>query len=136
MWAPADSVWHQEDAAALLNPSLYEEFILPCDVKIADSFGGCFMHMHPTGFYPYKHLLDTNMTCLELHIDAGGPNAETLYAVHKEILEHKPLLIWGQIPDGDLNWIFNNLPYQGLAVNVAVDTIEQAKAIWNKYIGL
>jgi len=129
MWAPADSVWHQEDAAALLSPSIYEEFILPCDIRIAESFNGCFMHMHPTGFYPYKQLLETPMTCLELHIDAGGPDAEELYSVHKQILEKKPLLIWGRIPEKDLDWIFGKLPHQGLAVNVAVDSVDQAKRL-------
>lgn len=135
MWAPADSVWHQEDATALLSPDLYEQFILPCDKKISDSFGGCFMHMHPTGFYPYKQLADSSMTCLELHIDAGGPDAESLYPVHTEVLKKKPLLIWGQIPDKDLDWIFDKLPHQGLAVNIAVESLDDAKRIWNKYIG-
>jgi hypothetical protein len=135
MWAPSDSVWHQEDAAALLSPNLYEEFILPCDIKIAESFNGCFMHMHPVGFYPYKQLLDSPMTCLELHIDAGGPDAEKLNTVHREILSKKPLLIWGQLTDKDLDCIFNKLSPQGLAVNVAVESIEQAQQIWNKYTG-
>lgn len=135
MWAPADSVWHQEDAAALLSPDIYEQFILPCDIKIAKSFGGCFMHMHPTGFYPYRQLLDTPMTCLELHIDVGGPDAQHLYNVHKEILDKKLLLIWGQIPDEDLDWIFHKLPHNGLAVNVAVESLDQAQRIWDKYIG-
>ena len=135
MWAPSGSIWHQEDATALLNPNIYEQFILPCDVKIAKAFNGCFMHMHPTGFYPYKQLLDTQMTALELHIDAGGPSAEKLYPVHREILDHKPLLIWGQISEKDLDWIFNKLPSQGLAVNVAIESIEQAEKIWKRYIG-
>ncbi|HBG28829.1 MAG: hypothetical protein A2Y10_03605 [Planctomycetes bacterium GWF2_41_51] len=133
MWAPAGSVWHQEDAAALLSPDIYEQFILPCDIRIAESFGGCFMHMHPTGFYPYKQMLDAPMTCLELHIDQGGPDAEKLYSVHTEILKKKPLIIWGQISDKDLDWIFSKLPHQGLAVNVAVDSIEEARRIWEKY---
>jgi hypothetical protein len=134
MWAPAKSVWHQEDAAALLSPDLYEQFILPCDLKIADSFGGCFMHMHPTGFYPYKQLILSNMTCLELHIDEGGASARELFEIHKTILAHKPLLIWGNIPEQDLDWIFSNLPAGGLAVNTMVDSLEQAHYLWKKYI--
>jgi len=134
MWAPADSIWHQEDATALLSPDLYRKFIEPCDYRIADSFAGCFMHMHPTDYYPYKELLNSDMTCLELHIDAGGPAAQQLFEVHKEILNKKPLLIWGQIQEKDLNWIFNNLPSPGLAVNIAVDNNKQAETIWQKYI--
>lgn len=134
MWAPAGSVWHQEDAAAILSPFLYEEFILPCDKRIAESFGGCFMHMHPTGFYPYRQLLNTPMTCLELHIDEGGPSAEQLYEVHRTILTEKPLLIWGNIPEKDLDWIFSKLPHRGLAVNTMVDNPEQAAYYWKTYI--
>lgn len=135
MWAPAGSVWHQEDAAAILSPSLYDEFILPCDREIAGSFDSCFMHMHPTGFYPYKQLLDTNMTCLELHIDEGGSCAQSLFEVHKQILAKKPLLIWGKLSETDLDWIFHKLPHNGLAINVAVESSDEAKRIWNKYIG-
>lgn len=135
MWAPAGSVWLQEDAAALLSPALYEEFILPCDVRIARSFGGCLMHMHPTGFYPYRQLLDTPMSCLELHIDHGGPTAEQLYGVHCHILAKKPLLIWGQLSLADLDWIFTRLPHRGLAVMTVVSSPQEAQTIWNRYIG-
>lgn len=132
MWAPPGSLWHQEDAASLLNPGLYREFIEPCDRKIAQSFGGCFMHMHPTGFYPYKQLLDASMTVLELHIDAGGPSAEQLFDVHKEILAHKPMLIWGDICDEDLEWMFLNLPGRGLAVQKVVKNVQEAEHVWSK----
>lgn len=135
MWAPADSVWHQEDAASLLNPDLYREYILPHDLEIARRFGGCFMHMHPTGFYPWRELADSDMTVLELHIDQGGPNAEALFDVHKGIMAKKPLLIWGEIPDQDLDWIFSKLPHEGLAVNTVVRDADHARQIWQKYIG-
>lgn len=135
MWAPSDSVWHQEDAAALLSPKLYEEYILPCDIRIADSFGGCFMHMHPSDFYPYKQLLSTNIKCFELHIDEGGTSAEELLPVYKEILEKKPLLIWGKLQRSDFELIFNKLPAQGVAVNTVVDNVKQAQNIWSAYVG-
>lgn len=134
MWMPADSVWHQEDAAALLSPRLYEEFILPCDKRIAEAFAGCFMHMHPTGFCPYRQLLKTKMTCLELHIDATGPSPEQLYSIHQEILAETPLLIWGHICEKGLDWIFSRLPSRGLAVHAVVDSPKQAAQYWDKYI--
>ena len=78
--------------------------------------------------------LDMEMTALELHIDEGGPSAEQLFDVHKKILARKPLLIWGDIPQHDLDWIFSNLPAQGLAVNTVVKSPEQAEALWKRYI--
>ncbi len=134
-WAPAGTIWHQEDAAALLSPDLYEEFIEPCDRKIAAAFAGCIIHQHPTGYYPVDAYLDMEMTALELHIDEGGPSAEQLFDVHKKILARKPLLIWGDIPQHDLDWIFSNLPAQGLAVNTVVASPAQAEAIWQRYVG-
>jgi hypothetical protein len=133
MWAPQGTVWHQEDAAALLSPGLYEEFIEPWDRKIAATFESCIIHQHPTGYYPVDAYLDMEMTALELHIDEGGPSAEQLFDVHKKILGRKPLLIWGDIPQQDLDWIFSKLPAQGLAVNTVVRSPDQAEAIWERY---
>lgn len=135
MWAPRGTIWHQEDAAALLSPDLYAEFIEPCDKRIADAFEGCIIHQHPTGYDPVGSYLKMGMTALELHIDEGGPSAEQLFEVHKKILAKKPLLIWGDIPEQGLDWIFGNLPTQGLAVNTVVTSPDQAQALWNRYIG-
>lgn len=134
MWAPRGTIWHQEDAAALLSPDLYEEFIEPCDREIAAAFEGCIIHQHPTGYYPVDAYLDMEMTALELHIDEGGPSAEQLFDVHKKILATKPLLIWGDICERDLDWIFSKLPPQGLAVNTVVASPEQAEALWDRYV--
>ena len=134
MWAPVGTVWHQEDAAALLSPDLYKEFIEPCDRKIASAFSNVIMHEHSTGFVPVQSYLDMDMTALEMHIDIGGPSAEELFEKHMSILEQKPLLIWGDIPEKDLDWIFDKLPCRGLAINTVVDSPEQAERLWNKYI--
>lgn len=134
MWAPEGTIWHQEDAAALLSPALYEEFIRPWDEKIAKAFPGCIMHMHPAGFYPVDQCIEMDMLALELHIDKGGPGAEQLYETHMKILKNKPLVIWGDIPEKDLDWIFEKLPPQGLAVNVVVRSREEAAGLWDRYI--
>ena len=75
------------------------------------------------------------MLALELHIDNGGPTAKELYQKHISILKYKPLLIWGILSDDDLDWIFDNLPSQGLAINVAVDSTHRANELWIKYMG-
>ncbi|MFI4911912.1 MAG: hypothetical protein ACIAQZ_09630 [Sedimentisphaeraceae bacterium JB056] len=120
-WAPAGTVWLQEDASSILSPDIYSEFILPCVEKQIAAFNGCITHMHPTGFYPYKQLVDTDMLALELHIDEGGPGAKELFGVHKEILAKKPLIIWGAITEEDLDFMFDNLPPQGLAIALALN---------------
>lgn len=132
-WAPKGTVWHQEDTAAMLSPAMYAEHFKEWDEQIVNSFENNIMHMHSTGFIPLDNYLGMNFTAMELHIDTGGPSAEALYETHKKILAKKPLLIWGDISEKDLDWIFSKLPPQGLAVNTVVDSPEQAETLYSKY---
>ena len=134
-WAPKGTVWHQEDATALLSPELYEQFIKPYDDEIIAAFDHCIMHQHSTGYTPYKQYLNMGFEALEIHIDTGGPTAEQLFDIHKEILSKKPMIIWGEIPETDLDWIFSKLPTAGLAVIAVVDSPEMAAGLWEKYCG-
>jgi len=133
-WAPKDTIWHQEDAVALLSPDLYEAFIKPWDEQIVDAFGGCIMHQHSNGYFPYEYYIKMNFTALELHIDTGGPSAESLAPVYHKIMSSKPLIIWGEIPVKDMDWIFSNLPSEGLAVITVVNSEDEARQLWEKYI--
>jgi hypothetical protein len=133
-WMPKGTVWHQEDAAALLSPDLYTEFIDPCDRRIVAAFDHVVIHQHSTGFVPTDNYLDMGMGTLELHIDTGGPSAEALFPRHLEILGRKPMIIWGDIPEQDLDWIFAKLPPRGLAIITVVDTPETAQELWRKYV--
>jgi hypothetical protein len=133
-WAFKGTIWHQEDAAALLSPALFEQFIKPFDAAIVEAFDHCIMHQHSTGYVPFEHYLEMSFTALELHIDEAGPSAEKLFDTHTRILKRKPLIIWGDIPERDLDWIFSKLPPRGLAVITVVDSPQQAEAIWHKHL--
>jgi hypothetical protein len=132
-WMPPGTVWHQEDAAALLSPDLYAQAIEPCDRQIVGAFPHVVMHQHSTGFVPTGRYLDMGMSALELHIDSGGPSAEALYDRHLAILRERPLIIWGDISPADLDWLFAKLPPQGLAIITVVQTPEQARELWRTY---
>jgi hypothetical protein len=134
VWAPKGTIWHQEDAAAILSPELYNDFIRKWDEQIVNAFEGCIMHQHSNGYFPYEFYLNMNFTALELHIDSGGPSAKSLQPVYSQIMEQKPLIIWGDIPDSDLNWIFSNLSSSGLAVITVVHDPAEAETLWKKYI--
>ena len=133
-WMPPGTVWHQEDAAALLSPDLYAEFIEPCDRQVVAAFPHVVMHQHSTGFVPTDKYLTMGMSALELHIDSGGPTAQALYERHLAILGQGPLLIWGDIPKAGLDWLFNKLPPQGLAIITVVNSPEQARHLWSTYV--
>jgi len=133
LWSPGKHIWMQEDAAALLSPRLYEEFILPADRALAAAFPRTIVHLHPTRFIPVKQLLETELSAVELHIDRDGPRAETLLPHYQRVLACKPLYIWGDLTAEDLDFVFSALPAQGLAVGVIVESPEQARSLWEAY---
>jgi hypothetical protein len=129
MWAPPGTIWHQEDAVAMLSPRLFEEFIRPCDEQIVNAFEHCILHTHPSGFLPMEAYLAMNFTAIELHVDQGGPSVQDLLKTHRQILKSKPLLIWGRLGADDLDLLFTQLPPQGLAILLTVNDPAQARAI-------
>lgn len=133
-WVPAGTVWHQEDAVALLSPELYAQFIEPFDRQIVAAFPHVVMHQHSTGFVPTDTYLDMGVSVLELHIDSGGPSAQDLFERHLAILKRRPLIIWGDIPPAGLDWLFSKLPPQGLAIITVVNTPDQARDLWRTYV--
>ena len=134
LWAPGRCIWLQEDAAALLSPELYERFILPHDRRIAAAFPYCLMHLHPARYIPYRPLLDSELAVIEIHIDKGGPSARDLLPVYREVLQAKPLLVWGDLSPDDVRTLVEELPPEGLALQVVVDSPDEAWAIYDAYL--
>lgn len=132
VWTPGKTIWFQEDAAALLSPKLYEEFIFSAVKKIIQGFDHSVIHLHPSQFIPVSYLLETKVSVIELHRDIGGPIAKDLFGYHSTILEKKPLIIWGDLTDEDLDYIISKLPAKGLLVIPVVKDKIQAKKIWNR----
>ena len=130
LWCPGKTIWFQEDAAALLSPSLYSEFIYTADRAIAGAFEHTVVHLHPTRFIPTQQLIASDVSVIELHIDRDGPRAEALEKHYLAILGEKPLLVWGDGTGADLGSLLTRLPHRGLAVNVVVNRVDEAHAIW------
>jgi len=136
LWSPGKLIWLQEDAAALLSPAMYESFILPADQAIASAFERTVIHLHPTRFIPTKQLVETDLDAIELHIDHDGPRAEALWDHYRTISAKKPLYIWGDLTEEDLEFVFTQLRRQGLAVNVIVESPDEAHALWETAAGI
>jgi hypothetical protein len=130
LWCPGRMIWLQEDAVALLSPRLYEEFIYPADRRIAETMEHTVIHLHPSRLIPSKLLVKTKLAAIELHIDYDGPRASALNDHYQTILAEKPLFIWGDLSAADLEFVFRRLPHQGLAVNVVVSSVDEARSIW------
>ena len=136
LWCPGRTIWLQEDAAALLSPPLYEQFIFPQVQRIAAAFEHTVIHLHPSQFIPMDYLMQTPVDVIELHVDRGGPSAAALRPIHEQVLAAKPLLIWGDMTMTDLDDVFRHLPYAGLAVNMAVSSVEEAASVWERAAAL
>lgn len=132
VWCPGKAIWLQEDAAALLSPELYEEFIYPADCAIAQAFERSVIHLHPSRFIPSRQLAASEISAIELHIDYGGPRAEDLLAHYETILAAKPLLVWGDVTDRDLEFLLTRLPHRGLAIEPVVSSANEARRIWER----
>ena len=74
------------------------------------------------------------MGVLELRIESGGRAAESVDDRRLGILRERPLIIWGDIPQSGLDWLFGRLPPQGLAIITVVNTPEQAHDLWSTYV--
>jgi len=136
LWCPGKMIWTQEDALALLSPALYERFIYPADLEIACAFERTAMHLHPTRFIPVRQLMAAKTDVIELHIDHDGPRAEALEMHYRAILAGKPLLIWGDLTNADLDFVMTQLPHQGLAVNTVISSVEAAQQMWERVADL
>jgi len=134
VWCPGSTIWMQEDASALLSPDMYDKFIHPHNVEIIKHFENAVIHFHPSRFMPLDRFVESGISAIEIHIDKGGPRAAELYQQYMKVLKVKPLIIWGDLTLNDLEFIINNLPHEGLAVNMVVSSPEEAKKIWEKTI--
>ena len=133
-WTPANTRWHQEDSSMLLSPNIYSDLIEPYN-KLIYQDGNNICHFHSTGgFIPYQEILRLNPLAIEMHLDSGGPRAKELHNVHLKILETTPLIIWGEFTEKDFEWIFSNLPPEGLILSVCVSSPEEAISIWTKWM--
>ncbi|MHB0913033.1 MAG: uroporphyrinogen decarboxylase/cobalamine-independent methonine synthase family protein [Armatimonadota bacterium] len=131
VWCPGKTIWMQDDAMALLSPDMHELFIHSHNCRIAEAFEHSVMHLHPSWSTPVDHALETGIDVVELHRDRGGRTAEELYDSHTKVLSEKPLIVWGDITERDMDFILDHLPHKGLAINVTVGSKEQAKQFWD-----
>lgn len=134
VWAPAKSVWLQEDAAAFLSPALCRIFINDHFQRICDSLDGAIVHIHPTGYVPWDALLAAPISLYEMHLDEGGMRARQLLERYDAVRKKAPLLVWGRPSDDDFQVLFRELPPQGLAVMAKVSSFGEAETLWKKWI--
>ncbi len=128
VWCRRSVAYYQEDAAALLNPRLFREFLLPLAQQACQDAEVNFIHLHSACLYPLDILLeDRCFDVLEVNIDhAGvGPPLRDLIEVFKRIQAAKrPLLLWGELYADELELIREELSPIGLSLQPMISPAE------------
>jgi hypothetical protein len=127
LWAPGPAGWSQEDTVSSWSPELYSRFLQNGEAEIARVFEYSGFHLHSPCMYPLDHLLsDRHVRVVEVNYDASGPALRELIPIFRRIQEHKPLLIWGDFTAEELEELKQWLSPRGLALQVIVDSPEDA----------
>jgi 5-methyltetrahydrofolate--homocysteine methyltransferase len=93
LWAPEKIVWLQEDAMALISPTLFRRYILPEDRRILRQFPYTAFHLHGSSLWAVDILMEEeNLNILELHDDSGQVNHEAILQTWKRIQTRKPVV--------------------------------------------
>ncbi len=56
-----------------------------------------------------------------------------MFPYYRKILDHKPLIIWGDLSFEDLDFIAAKLDRQALALLPVVASLEQVEGIWGRF---
>jgi len=116
--------YHQEDSAAVLNPSIFREFLLPALRIGLDAAEVNFIHIHSACLYPVDILLeDGSFDVLQINVDhrGMGPPVSELIGTFKKIqAAGRPLLLWGEFSPEEWELVQTELSPVGLSLQPIV----------------
>jgi hypothetical protein len=124
VWSRRTVAYHQEDSAAVLNPSIFRAFILPA-LRIGVSATEVhFIHLHSACLYPVDILLDDDsFDVLQINVDhrgMGPPVCELIDTFKKIQAAGRPLLLWGEFGPEEWELVQRELSPVGLSLQPIV----------------
>ena len=123
IWAPGTIVRTQCDNAALLSPSLYQQFLVPCDERICANFDYPLMHTHACFIEIVADALlgIERLRAIQVSLDyPAGPGVTALLPTFRRINQQKPLIITGGLSQQELNLLLETLSPKGLCLQVSI----------------
>ena len=116
--------YYQEDSAAVLNPRLFADHLLPL-ARLAKPLADVhFIHLHSSCLYMIDALLADDMfSVIEVNLDhpgSGPPLAQYLPALRRIQQAGRPLLLWGEINPSDWDLLRETLSPVGLSIQPIV----------------
>jgi hypothetical protein len=128
IWAPGPAIWFQDDLSAILSPKLYRQFFLDSARMILAGYQHTAVHLHPASFFILDELLTLdNLKAVEVNKDVGGPGVKEMIPTLRKIMQTRGLILWGDLSVEDLEVVKQNLPCQGLALNIVAPTPDEAR---------
>ena len=131
VWSRRTVAYHQEDSAAVLNPAIFREFLLPAlrtGVRAAEMN---FIHLHSACLYPVDILLeDDSFDVLQINVDhrgIGPPVCELIDTFKKIQAAGRPLLLWGEFSGEEWDLVQGELSPLGLSLQPIVQPTETVK---------
>ncbi len=124
VWSRRSVAYHQEDSAAVLNPSIFREFILPA-LRIGVSATEVhFIHLHSACLYPVDILLDDDsFDVIQINVDhrgMGPPVCELINTFKKIQAAGRPLVLWGEFSPEEWELVERELSPVGLSLQPIV----------------
>lgn len=138
LWSPKAGGWFQDDAIAYWSPKYYRRSIVPCEKRLSACMPATGIHLHPASLFTVDDLLQIpELGVIEVNIDDVGPSVQDMIPRFQQIMQSKPLFIWGTFSREDLLALKESLPTAGLALQLMGETPEQVrdmialvKSIW------
>jgi hypothetical protein len=128
VWSRRTVAYHQEDSAAVLNPTLFREFLLPSLQLGCRAAEVNFIHLHSACLYPVDILLeDDTFDVLQINIDhrgMGPPVCKLIDTFKKIQAAGRPLLLWGEFSPAEWELVQRELSPVGLSLQPIVQQIE------------
>jgi hypothetical protein len=133
LWAPGPIVRLQEDAAGVLSPDLYRDFLQPVDREVARHFANAFMHLHSNSMFLYDLFLEVEeIRCFQVNYEvlSGGPSIAGMIPAFRKIQDaSRPLLVRGSFTPDELRRLVDALDPRGLYLYIMVNSPAEADTV-------
>jgi hypothetical protein len=133
VWCRRTVAYYQEDSAAVLNPRLFREFLLPLAEAACEAAEVNFIHLHSACLYPLEMLLENHsFAVIQINIDHGGvapPLAALIPAFRRVQAARRPLLLWGEFTPDDWQLIGRELSPAGLSLQPIVRPSQKTEKV-------
>jgi hypothetical protein len=131
IWAPDTIIRMQEDAVAVLSPTLYKNYLGPVDKKVAGNFKNAFIHLHATSMFVLEQMLEiSEIKAFEINNDVGGPPVAEMVPYFQMVQKaKKPLVIRGSLTAEELKLLLGSLDPEGLYLYIMVNDIKEVEVL-------